>query len=250
MNMMAEQYAFVLHTRPYRDNQLMVDLLTEHDGKVSALVYVGQSKRSIKKGLLQPFLPLKVILKGNSHLKNIHAIDSCGKSYRLIKNSLFSAFYVNELLIRLLTEHIPCHALYIQYQKTVSALANEQEAIAPQLRVFEAALLAELGVSFDFSPVVEYQVSRFRYIVEEGFVPVFDTNSAVDTLQTKTYNNISFDAEHLRAIANNQLDDLSTSRSKLTVEEEHTFKLLMRQVINNLLGNKPLNSRKLFMSKS
>jgi DNA repair protein RecO (recombination protein O) len=245
MSMMAEQYAFVLHTRPYRDNQLIVDLLTENDGKVSALVYVGQSKRSIKKGLLQPFLPLKVILKGSSNLKNIHAVDSCAKSYRLIKDSLFSAFYVNELLIRLLTEHIPCQALFSQYQRTVSSLANEHLSIAPQLRIFEAALLAELGVSFDFSPVDEHQVSRFNYIVEEGFVPIFETDSTIDSQQTKTYNNISFNAEHLRAISNKQLD----VSLKLTRDEEQTFKLLMRQVINNLLGNKPLNSRKLFINK-
>ena len=40
---MIEQNAFVLHRRPYRENQMLVDLLTEHDGKVTALVYVGQS---------------------------------------------------------------------------------------------------------------------------------------------------------------------------------------------------------------
>ncbi len=243
--MTVEQYAFVLHTRPYRDNQLIVDLLTEGEGKVSALVYVGQSKRSIKKGLLQPFFPLRVILKGSSNLKYIHAIDSFSKSYRLIKNSLFSAFYVNELLIRLLTEHIPCQTLFNQYQKTIAALADEMNPIAPELRIFEAALLAELGVSFDFSPIDEYQVVHFHYVVEEGFVPIFDIGSELDTSHTKTYNNIIFQAEHLKAIANSQLNGLTT----LTPAAEQTFKLLMREVINNLLGNKPLNSRKLFINK-
>ena len=49
---MIEQNAFVLHSRPYRENQQLVDLLTQQDGKVTALVYVGQSKRSIKKALV------------------------------------------------------------------------------------------------------------------------------------------------------------------------------------------------------
>ena len=50
-----EQSAFVLHSRPYREHQQIVDLLTEHNGKVSAVVYTGKTNKSNKKGLLQPF---------------------------------------------------------------------------------------------------------------------------------------------------------------------------------------------------
>jgi DNA repair protein RecO (recombination protein O) len=239
--MMVEQSAFVLHSRPYRDNQHLVDLLTEFDGKVSALVYVGQSKRSVKKGLLQPFFPLKVILKGSSNLKYIHSIDSFSKSYRLSKNSLFSAFYINELLIRLLNEHIPCELLFSQYKKTISALADNQE-IAPLLRIFEASLLTELGISFDFSPHFDIDANKFYYIPEQGFTPIL--NSSFDSSATKN-NNVSFDAEHLKAIAYQEQEPSFV----LSLAQERTFKVLMRQVINNLLGHKPLNSRKLFINK-
>ena len=34
---MIEQNAFVLHSRPYRENQQLVDLLTQQYGKVTAL---------------------------------------------------------------------------------------------------------------------------------------------------------------------------------------------------------------------
>ncbi len=54
-NILVEQHAFVLHSRPFKENQQLVELLTEDEGKVLALVYVGQSKRSIKKGMIQPF---------------------------------------------------------------------------------------------------------------------------------------------------------------------------------------------------
>ena len=96
---MIEQNAFVLHSRPYRENQQLVDLLTESDGKVTASVYVGQSKRSIKKGLIQPFLPLKIMLKAQGSFQQIKQVDTIGKSLSLVKHSLFSAFYINELLI-------------------------------------------------------------------------------------------------------------------------------------------------------
>jgi DNA repair protein RecO (recombination protein O) len=232
---MFEQNAFVLHSRPYRENQQLVDLLTEVDGKVTALVYVGQSKRSIKKGLIQPFLPLKVQLKGKGNFKQITQIDSTSRSFSLIKNSLYSAFYLNELLIRLLTEHLPCQKLFSQYEMTISALSKGED-IAPQLRLFELSLLEELGLSFDFSPVFEHDVNHFYYVAEQGFVPIYEVFPK---------NNMQcFDKVHLQVIA--QRDALNHDWK--TADAGKTFKLLMRQVINQLLGNKPLNSRKLFLN--
>ena len=239
---MLEQSAFVLHSRPYRENQQIVDLLTEQDGKLTALVYVGQSKRSIKKGLIQPFLPLRLTLKGQGNVKHITQIDSVAKSYSLIKHSLFSSFYINELLIRLLTEQIACQQLFSQYQTTLTALAQGEE-IAPQLRLFELALLEELGLSFDFSPIFEHDASYFNYIAEQGFVPVYSTFPKSSAQ--------CFDKTHLQAIAQRgSLYQSYLSGNKVTEEVSYTFKLLMRQVINQLLGNKPLNSRKLFANKA
>lgn len=238
---MIEQRAFVLHSRPYRENQLLVDLLTESEGKISASVYVGQSKRSIKKGLIQPFLPLKLIVKGQKGIRQITQVDASAKSFSLIKNSLFSAFYINELLIRLLTEHIACQPLFLQYHKTLTLLAQGAD-IASQLRLFELALLEELGLSFDFSPVFEIDAHYFRYIDEQGFVPVFEAypkNSEA-----------CFKKSHLQAIAHrDSLYQGVETQDDESEEVSYTFKLLMRQVINQLLGNKPLNSRKLFSKK-
>ncbi len=233
---MIEQNAFVLHSRPYRENQQLVDLLTENDGKVTSLVFVGQSKRSIKKGLIQPFLPLKIVLKGQGNYKHIQQVDAIGKSFSLVKNGLYSGFYINELLIRLLSEQSACKQLFAQYQVTLSALVQGKE-IAPQLRQFELMLLAELGLSFDFTPIFEHDVSHFYYLAEQGFVPTYEVLPKT-SIQP-------FDKMHLQAIAQVTLDRCSD----LSAEAATTFKLLMRQVINQLLGNKPLNSRKLFIRK-
>jgi DNA repair protein RecO (recombination protein O) len=230
---MIEQNAFVLHSRPFKENQLIVDLLTENYGRLTATVFVGQSKRSIKKGLIQPFLPLKLILKEQGHFKQIQQIDTIAQSIPLKKNSLFSGFYLNELLIRLLTEQIACQPLFYQYQSTLLSLSVSKNIAAP-LRIFELSLIEELGLSFDFSPVFSDDAQYFDYIPEQGFV-------AINNLTAHNKKNY-FHKNHLEIIAqpeflNNQ-DEYH--------EVSHTFKLLMRQVINQLLGNKPLNSRKLF----
>lgn len=240
-NNLIEQHAFVLHSRPFQENQQLVELLTEYDGKISALVYVGQSKRSIKKGLIQPFLPLNVIFKGqDTGLKRITAVEATAKSYALSKHSLYSAFYINELLVRLLTDEIMCESLYTQYQATLSAL-SQGLLIPPQLRRFETSLLDELGLSVDFSPVFDEnsdRVAGFYYVPEHGFMPAY--NYAINTITTRYFN-----TEHLQAIA----EYVHHDKPILDAETEQTFKLLMRDVINHLLDGKPLNSRKLFKKK-
>jgi DNA repair protein RecO (recombination protein O) len=241
---MAEQKAFVLHVRPYQENQQLVDLLTECDGKVSALVYVGQSKRSIKKGLLQPFLPLNVAFKedgiNKTRLRMLTRVEANSKSYVLTKNSLYSAFYINELLVRLLTGDIICEMLFSQYQSTIVALSQDL-AIAPQLRAFEMSLLDELGLSIDFTPVFEAHsehVAGFYYIAEQGFIPAY--HYAIKNITTPWFNTL-----HLQAIAAQNYD---RNKPELAGVDK-TFKLLMRQIFHHLLEGKPLNSRKLFVTK-
>ncbi len=237
-NKLIEQRAFVLHSRPFQENQQLVELLTEDEGKVSALVYVGQSKRSIKKGLIQPFLPLKLTFKGkDTSLKRISNIEARANSYTLSRHSLYSGFYINELLVRLLNTDIVCEALFNQYQLTLASL-SEDLPIAPQLRQFELCLLEELGLSFDFSPVFSKasdNIAGFYYIAEEGFVPAYKYSIA-------SINTPWFNTEHLQTIAQH----IHHGKVFIHSEAEQTFKLLMRDVINHLLDGKPLNSRKLF----
>ncbi|MBA6327037.1 DNA repair protein RecO [Colwellia sp. MB02u-6] len=223
------QSAFVLHSRPYRENQLLIDLLTEHDGKLAALSYVGHSTKSSRKALLQPFLPIKVTLKGQYNLKSLIRVEPIGKSFLLKKNALFSAFYINELLVKLLGDNIACEALFQQYKMSLEALVQASN-IEICLREFELMLMDELGLSFDFSLVFEHSAEGFYYLPDEGFIPAYTK------LKQPCYNRW-----HLQAIAER---DLSTP------EVLNTFKALMRQVINHLLDGAPLNSRKLFSKKA
>ncbi len=240
-NIQVEHHAFVLHSRPFKENQQLLELLTEYEGKTSALVYVGQSKRSIKKGMIQPFLPLKLTFKdSNANLKRITGIEAIGNSYSLSKHYLYSGFYVNELLVKLLTNDIVCEDVFKQYQLTLISL-SENLPIAPQLRQFELCLLEELGQSFDFSPVfdeVTDNVAGFYYVIEQGFVPAY--HYSISNITTPWFN-----TEHLQSIA----EHIYHGAELIHKEAEHTFKLLMRNVLTHLLDGKPLNSRKLFEKK-
>ena len=52
------QRAFVLHSRPWSETSLMLDVFTEESGRVRLVAKGARSKRSNLKGALQPFTPL------------------------------------------------------------------------------------------------------------------------------------------------------------------------------------------------
>lgn len=223
------QNAFLLHSRPYKENQLLLDFITEEQGRVSAITFTGRSVKTNKRAILQPFAPLSISYKGTQALKKLSLVEAREKSYQFTGNFLYSGFYLNELMVRLLGELIPCHNLYHQYCISLEAL-NQQQNIEIILRNFELALLEELGQTIDFSMVLESNASHFYYIVEQGFIP------AINKLPQPCY-----DKQHLLAIAEHELQDKAV---------RYTFKLLMRQIMMPLLGNKPLNSKKLFTKSS
>lgn len=223
-----ELRAYILHRRPYREHQYIVDLLTESEGKISAIVYSGKTQKSNKSGVLQPFLPLNVLLKGKGQLKQLKRIESVEPSLKLTGNYLYSALYLNELLVKLLGDSIPCHDLFHLYELCLKGLQSN-DPIEIVLRNFESGLLDELGLSFDFEPLFIHNDAYFYYVHEQGFIPALDKRSLP-----------CYAREHLEAIAQQDLSHVDVLKC---------YKGLMRQVINHLLGYKPLNSRKLF-SKS
>lgn len=232
MSIELSQAAFLLHSRPYRENQLILHFITESAGKISALTYCShKANKSAKKALLQPFTPLKIFLKGKGSLKQLSRVEPLEKSYQLQERFLYSGFYVNEILYRLLEDNVVCDGLFYHYQQTLIAL-NKQEALEPTLRYFEMTLLEDLGLSFDFSPVIDEQSNartiNFNYIPEQGFV------AAIPKSKYPIYNKM-----HLLAIA----------QQELSPDVLKTFKRLMRQIFDNLLGTTQLNSRKLFLTK-
>jgi len=223
-----EQNAFLLHSRPFRDNQVIAEFLTEFNGKISAITYIGTSIKSNKKALLQPFYPVIIVLKGQGNLKNLSRIEARAKSFILVKEYLYSGFYLNELQVRLLGEHIPYDELYNLYQQSLLEL-SEKLSIEPILRRFENTLLEELGLSIDYSLIFEQNETHFYYLPEQGFIPVTEEPSKA-----------CYEKTHLIAIAQQKF-------SEQTVMQ--TYKKLMRQVLNHVLGGKPLNSRKLFTKR-
>ncbi|WP_448566912.1 DNA repair protein RecO [Thalassotalea ganghwensis] len=219
------QAAYLLHHRPYKENQLLVEFITEHSGKVAAVTFISHSAKSDRKSLLQPFRPLIVSFSGHHSLRKLTLVESDGRSLPLKKDSLYSAFYLNELLVKLLPELAPCPELFALYHHSIHSLVQGVD-LEKILRQFERMLLDELGESIDFSSLLASQGQEVQYIPNLGFVEA-----------NKQYHYPIYQVIDIQAIADGNI---------VTQQTRRAYKLLMRQVIEHILGDKTLHSRKLF----
>jgi DNA repair protein RecO (recombination protein O) len=216
------QPAFVLHHRPYRESSMIIDLLTEEQGRITA---VARGMKGRFRGILQPFIPLLVSWVGKTELVTLTAAESQGAPIMLQGTCLFSAFYLNELLVRLLHKHDPCASIYALYHNTLIALQSDTLQ-QKKLRLFEKNLLEQLGYALHLNQEINAE-KYYRYIPEQGFKVHEDTQLSSKVFLGK--NLLAFQAETFH--------DLDVLRDA---------KRLMRLALLPLLGPKPLHTRKLF----
>lgn len=228
------QPAYVLHLKPYRDTSAIVDLLTADYGRISVMVRGVRKNKSNKRQLLNPFHRLLVSFQGETEIKLLTQFESSSGFFTLHGNYLYSGFYLNELLVRLLPEMDPHNDLFSLYEKSIHLLHQESD-IEPVLRCFEFRLLMELGYAIDFSQdainnKAIHQDSFYACDLERGFIEV-SSDAKTQSLIIQGVDLLAIEAADYHLV--------STRRAA---------KYLARHLLKPLLGKRPLKSRELFIS--
>lgn len=135
--------AFVLHQRPFRDSSLILEVFARDYGRLTVFAHAARGQRS-RFAALQPFQPLLLSWSGRGEAPQLTAAENAGAAHRLRPVCLMSAFYLNELLIKLLTRHDPYPELFDHYGATLEQLCQDVSADT-SLRQFEARLLEFIG---------------------------------------------------------------------------------------------------------
>lgn len=162
--------SYVFNTREYKENSLILSVLTLNYGIVSVMVR-GSNARSV----LQPFTPLKLSLKpSKTDLYFLSDFECCGETYDFKLPILFCATYLNELLYHLYHSKEANPMLFGTYVATLDAL-QQQKQIEQHLRIFELTLLECLG--YGLSPIDQngqpLQAKQlYRFGIGMGFIPV------------------------------------------------------------------------------
>jgi DNA repair protein RecO (recombination protein O) len=167
-----DEPAFVLHTRPYRETSAIVEAWTAHHGRVALVARGAKRARSELRGTLQAFQPLTLGWMGTRELKTLTRAEWRGGMALPTGSALLCAFYLNELLLKLLPREDPHPRLFAGYADALATLAAGGEQ-APLLRGFELALLEALGYALDLAHEVDGRApidatARYHFAIERG----------------------------------------------------------------------------------
>jgi len=226
------QPAFVVHARAYRDSSFLVDCFTPDYGRICAIARGVRRGKNNQRALLNPFIPLLISLQGKSSLKLLVSLESTGQRLHLTGVRLYSGLYLNELLLRVLSEWDSCPSLFQHYTAALRALAGDTD-IELVLRRFEKHLLHELGYAIDWHCEANSEQALkpdawYRLDVQAGFIPV--APGATGNCYMGAW---------LLDIARDQYS---------SPEVKKAAKHISRTLLQPLLGDKPLQSRQLFLT--
>lgn len=142
--------AFVLHARPWRETSLLVEVLSEHHGRIGLLARGVQGpKKHLLRAALQPlqFVHFDAVQQGE--LAQLRAAEAQDAAPALTGDAALAAFYLNELVLRLAPRHDPVPELFDAYGVARARLGKD-ESLAWTLRRFERDLLEAIGFGFAF----------------------------------------------------------------------------------------------------
>lgn len=172
----SDEAAFVLHSYPYKETSLIIDILTRSQGRLALVARGAKRPRSALRGVLLGFQPLALsFIHGRSkgsELGILTRAEWVGGLPALRGQGLLCGFYLNELLIKMLAREDPHETLFEAYYDALRALSLHKSA-APVLRNFEYTLLREIGYALqlkncDDTGAVIQADTLYRYVPERG----------------------------------------------------------------------------------
>lgn len=229
-----QQPAFVLHTTAWRETSLIVEVLTRDFGRMGLVARGAKRPTSQFRGLLTPFSPIALSWSGRGDIKTLIRVDWLGGLSALRGDALLAAFYLNELLVRLLARADAHVALFSAYQRTLHDLAQaDKDALEAGLRSFELDLLRETG----WLPALEH-TPQGEPIVADGLYRL-DPNSGAHRV---TQGGAPADPWVVSGAALHALVSRCWPDVKLATQCRH----LLRALIAHHLDGRPLNTRRIF----
>jgi DNA repair protein RecO (recombination protein O) len=228
---------YVLHTYPYRETSLILQVWTEKHGRMGLVAKGARRPRSASRAVLVPFQPLTLDWFGRGELRTLKTAEPTSPATPLAGQSLLSAFYLNELLLKLTTRDDPHEGLFAAYDDAMSALRQisrdaRYDLVEPVLRRFELKLLQELGYAVELrreagthAPIVAER--EYLYVVERGPIPAPESEETpVNAVRLRGLTLIDLDR--------GRLEDAATVAQA---------KQLMRLLINHSLNGQELATR-------
>lgn len=227
------QPAYVLHSYPFRETSLIVEVFTRDFGRMALLARGARRPRAAIRGLLMGFQPLELGWAGKGEVLTLMKAEWQGGQPLLAGEALFCGYYLNELLMHLLPREDAHERLFARYAEMLQRLAADPAGKVREadLRCFEKALLQELG----YGLMLEHDAAGqpvegeafYTYRMEQGAVRLEHDMAAAQVVRGKTLLDLA-------------AEDFSDPRTRVEA------KALMRTLMAYYLAGKELETRKIF----
>lgn len=222
---------FVIHTRPYSETSLYVELFSRNYGRLTAIAKGARRQKSKFRSALLPFRQLQIGWSGKGEIPILTLAEPAESWAEIRGQSALCGFYVNELVMKLLHRYDAHPGLFEDYANTMSRLRCDG-GYEDILRLFEKRLLSELGYAMNLDHEADGRRGidasrRYRYIPHLGAVAENNGRKG----------GVPISGAALCALRDEIFHDES---------EMKECKRLMRTMISHQLDNRPLHSRKLF----
>jgi DNA repair protein RecO (recombination protein O) len=228
----AEQPAFVLHSYPYRETSLIIDVLSRDHGRLALVAKGAKRPHSALRGVLQTFQPLSLAWSGKSEMRTLTGAEWVGGMLPLTGDALLCGFYVNELLVRFCAREDPHPQLFHHYVVTLTRLAHDEPPVQV-LRSFERVLLRETG----YAMALDRTVARKAVLADGRYV--FDPERGVREASDEWP--APWPVVSGQTLLDMEKDDYHRAQ---TVAQSKT---LMRFLLNTYLGGTPLATRQILI---
>ena len=224
------QPAFVLHTYPFRETSLIVEVFSRDFGRVALLARGARRPRSAMRGLMLAFQPLELSWAGKGEVRTLMKAEWQGGQPLLTGKALFCGYYLNELLLDLLPREDAHTSLFAVYAETLHRFSEVPKE--SDLRRFERAFLKELGYGLSLEcDVIGLPIDPkgyYVYEIERGPVRLSESGESLLSVSGKTLLDLA-------------AEDFSDPKSLVEAKK------LMRALMAYYMGGKGLETRKIFL---
>ncbi len=230
-NRVVQQPGFVLHSYPYKETSLIVEVFSRGYGRIALMAKGAKRPHSKLRGVLQTFQPLSLGWSGKSEVRTLIAAEWVGGLLPLEKSALLCGFYLNELLVKLLARDDPHPALFDHYVATLNQLAHDEPAPIV-LRKFELSLLKQTGVASDLTIC-----TATRQAIDADQIYVVDPERGP---------RLAFPSDTWPRVSGKTLLDMEREDYGDSTTQTQS-KFLMRFLLAHHLGGAPLNTRQILL---
>jgi DNA repair protein RecO (recombination protein O) len=227
----SSQPGFVLHSYPYKETSLLIDVFSRDHGRVILVAKGAKRPHSQLRNALQTFQPLSMNWSGKSEIRTLSSAEWVGGMLPLEKSALLCGFYLNELLVKFLLRNEPYPILFDQYVSTLNQLAHNEPAPIV-LRKFELGLLRASGLVGD----ITFCSATKKKVTKDVFY-VIDPAHGVRPAQAK---------EKMPHVLGQTLLDMHNGEYLDTATQMQS-KMLMRFLLAHHLHGIPLNTRQILI---